>query len=119
MNVILNVTTTPVALPIGVVAGLLALSIAGPQGNQVVDTTGQVIAAQQVSGTTATFANVPVGDYVASVVRLDVNGTPIGAPVVQAFSVAAPASAPEPEAVQAPAAVPTYEAPQSITITLG
>ena len=126
MNVILNITTTPTALPAGVIAGLLALSITDPSGQSVVDANGQPIATQQVSGTTATFANVGAGNYLASAVRLDTNGTPIGAPVTQAFTVTA--AAPAPGTSTAPASVsgtaastagPTFDAPQSITVTLG
>ena len=124
MNVILNITTTPTALPAGVIAGLLALSITDPSGQSVVDASGQPIATQQVSGTTATFANVGAGNYLASAVRLDTNGTPIGAPVTQAFTVAA--AAPAPGTSTAPAsgtaastAGPTFDAPQSITVTVG
>ena len=119
MNVILNITTTPTALPAGVIAGLLALSITDPSGQSVNDANGQPVTTQQVSGTTATFANVGPGNYLASAVRLDNNGTPIGAPVTQAFSVAASAAATAavPDAPSA-ASASTFDAPQSITVTI-
>ena len=120
MNVIVNITTTPTALPAGITAGLLALSITDTTGKPVNDANGQFIATQQVSGATATFANVAPGDYVASAVRLDTNGTPIGTPVTQAFTVAAPATTSGTDitgTTTAPVA-PTFDAPQSITVTL-
>jgi hypothetical protein len=124
MNVILNVTTAPVALPAGVTAGLLALSVTDPSGNTVNDTNGQAIAAQQVSGSTATFANVGAGDYLANASRLDTAGNPIGAVITQAFTVTAPVIAPSTTnvntgaiATSAPVAT-TFEAPQTITVTL-
>jgi len=124
MNVILNITTTPIALPAGVTAGLLALSITDPSGQSVVDASGQPIVTQQVTGTSATFANVGDGSYLASAVRLDTNGTPIGAPVTQAFTVAAAAPAPGTSTASvsgtaASTAGPTFDAPQSITVTVG
>lgn len=128
MNVILNITTAPAALPAGVIAGLLALSITDPAGKSVNDASGQPLTTQQVAGTTATFANVGAGDYLASAVRLDTNGTPIGVAVTQAFSVAAPTAPAAPAATTAPgatgapgaAATPTasFDAPQSITVTI-
>jgi hypothetical protein len=110
MNVTLNITTTPATLPAGIIAGLLALSITDTAGNPVNDANGEPIAAQQVSGTSATFPNVAPGDYLASAVRLDSNGSPIGTAVTQGFTVAAPAD------IGTTAA--TYDAPQSITVTV-
>jgi hypothetical protein len=120
MNVIINITTTPTALPAGITAGLLALSITDTTGKPVNDANGQSITTQQVSGATATFTNVAPGDYVASAVRLDTNGTPIGTPVTQAFAVAAAVTTSGADitgTTTAPAA-PTFDAPQSITVTL-
>lgn len=106
-SVTLTVTTTPTALPPGITAGKLTLSITDPNGAPVQDAHQQPLAAQQVDGTTATFADVAPGNYLAQAVRLDANGSPIGTPVTQSFSVAAPAI---------PAS--TFDAPQSITVTL-
>lgn len=117
MNVILNITTTPTALPTGVIAGLLALSITDTSGKPVTDHNGQVLAPQQVSGNTATFANVSPGDYIASVARLDTNGTPIGTAVTQAFTV--PAGTADAPAAGVTPSVATYDAPQSVTVTIG
>ena len=105
MNVTLNVSTTPVALPAGITAGQLSFSITAPTGKPVNDANGTPIAAQAVPGTQAIFANVAPGDYVASAVRMDTSGNAIGVPNSQAFTVPSPV-------------VQTYDAPQSITVTL-
>lgn len=103
INVTLAVTTTPTALPTGITAGLLALSITDPAGAPVQDASQQPLAAQQVDGTSASFANVAPGNYLARALRLDSNGNPIGNPVTQSFMVPVPT---------------TFDAPQSITVTL-
>lgn len=115
MNVTINITTTAAALPSGVIAGLLALSITDSAGHPINDASGQPLVSQQVSGNTATFANVLAGDYIASAVRLDTNGTPIGSAVTQAFSVPAATASVQSEAT---ANTATYDAPQSITVTV-
>jgi hypothetical protein len=115
MNVNINITTTPTALPAGVIAGLLAISITDTAGHPVNDANGQALATQQVSGNSGTFNSVAAGDYIASVVRLDTNGTPLGNAVTQAFSV--PTSAPAaPTGTSTPAS--SYDAPQTITVTV-
>ena len=119
MNVIVNITTAPVTLPAGAIAGLLALSITDPSGKAVVDTNGQAISVQQVAGTTATFLNVGPGDYLASAARLDTNGSVMGVQVSQAFTVPAPVEASASAAPESTAqAAATFEAPQTIIVTL-
>lgn len=105
MKVTLNIATTPVALPAGVIAGLLALSITDVAGKPVTDTNGNPIAVQTVTDNQATFDNVVPGDYLASAVRLDTAGNPIGTPLTQAFTVPQPI-------------VSTFDAPHAITVTL-
>jgi hypothetical protein len=105
MNVTLNIATTPVALPAGIVAGLLALSITDLAGQPVVDANGNPIVVQTVADTQATFANVVPGDYLANAVRLDTTGNPIGTKLTQAFTVPQPI-------------VSTFDAPHAITVTL-
>jgi len=104
MNVTITVATAPVALPAGITAGPLSLSITDPTGNAITNAAGTAIVAQTVTDNSAVFADVPPGDYVASAVRLDANGNSIGHPITQAFSVPVPTV--------------TYDAPQSITVTL-
>jgi len=106
MNVTINVVCAPMTLASGIVPGQLSLSITDGSGKPVSDSAGNALAPQKVNGLAATFSNVPDGSYLASAVRLDTNGDPIGTPVNQAFSVSAPG-------------VTTYDAPQSITVTLG
>ena len=105
MNVTLDVITAPIALLAGVAPGQLSLSITDASGKPVNDTNGNTIAAQRVDGTSGTFANVPDGTYLASAVRLDSSGNSIGTAVTQAFAIPAPAPT-------------TYDAPQSIAVTL-
>jgi hypothetical protein len=105
MNVILNITTSPLALPTGITAGQLSLSITDVAGKPVNDASGNPIPAQVGTDTQATFANVPAGDYLANAVRLDTTGTAIGTAITQSFTVPHPS-------------VATYDAPQSITVTL-
>lgn len=119
MNVVINITTAPATLPAGMIAGLLALSITDPAGQPVLDSMGQPISSQQVAGTTATFANVGPGNYLASAARLDTNGSVMGAQVSQAFTVPAPVEAPAsatPESTGQASA--SFDAPQAITVTL-
>ena len=104
MNVTITIATAPVALPAGITAGPLNLAITDPAGNAVTNAGGTAIVAQTVTDNSAVFADVPPGDYVASAVRLDANGNSIGHPITQAFSVPVPTA--------------TYDAPQSITVTL-
>ena len=104
MNVTLAVATAPVALPAGITAGPLSLSITDPAGNAVRTASGTAIAAQTVTDASAAFADVPPGDYVAVAVRLDTGGNAIGHPITQAFTVPVPTA--------------TYDAPLSITVTL-
>lgn len=47
------------------------------------------IADQDVDGPSATFTDVPAGDYVARVVRLNADGTELGAAATAAFTVPA------------------------------
>ena len=73
-NVELSVTTVPTVLPPGVAAGLMRFSI--------VDTLipPNVIATQDVSGTTSLFLGVINGIYVAVVQALDSLGADLGVP---------------------------------------
>jgi hypothetical protein len=73
-NVELSVTTIPAVLPPGVAAGLMRFSI--------LDTLipPNVIATQDVAGTTALFLSVVNGIYVAVVQALDTLGADLGVP---------------------------------------
>ncbi|GAC1405508.1 MAG: hypothetical protein NVSMB6_00150 [Burkholderiaceae bacterium] len=105
MNVILNITTSPLALPTGITAGQLSLAITDVTGKPVNDASGNSISAYVGTETQATFVNVAAGDYLATAVRLDTNGNAIGTAITQSFTVPHPT-------------VATYDAPQSITVTL-
>jgi len=97
MNVIVQVATTPQALPSGITAGALRF--------QLVDAQGTVTATQDVNEASATFSNVADGTYVATVQRLDANGAGLGGAISQSITVVTPAPA-------------TFDAPTSITVTV-
>jgi hypothetical protein len=76
-NVVVTFTTKDVTEPAGTV-----------QGKYVVSVTGQPD--QSVDASPVTFANVPPGDYVASVQATDTNGGTIGGKATASFTVSAP-----------------------------
>lgn len=97
-TVLLAVTTSDVALPDGVTAGNLRFTITGSNGN--------VLQTQDVADVSATFLNVPAGDYTMSAQRLASTGENLGAAVTGNFSVAATPP------------VQTYAAPNAISATV-
>jgi len=96
-NVIVTIATVvPQDFPAGTVGGQTKFSVTG-QPDQLVD----------ASVLSATFADVPAGDYTASAERLDSAGATLGTPVTAAFNVPVP---PAPVSIDVPA---------SINVTLG
>lgn len=91
-TVTITVQTTPVALPVGVVSGLLRISIVG-------------LDSQDVAATSAEFTDVPEGDYVARAARLDEDGVELGESVETEFTVTATSGT-------------TYDAPASLSVSV-
>lgn len=79
VTVVVNVKTKDVQMPAGTEQGQFVFSVTG-QPDQTVD------------ARTATFTDVPEGDYVASVQALDKNGGKIGNSASVSFTVSAPAT---------------------------
>ncbi|KWO46499.1 hypothetical protein WT98_21920 [Burkholderia territorii] len=106
MIVIVNVTTVPTAVPNGITPAGVQIAITDPAGKPVNDSNGVAIDAVRVDSApyNATFVNVPPGPYLAAASAVDTTGAVIGTPVTQPFSVANPTS--------------TYDAPQSVTVTV-
>ncbi|MDR5813334.1 hypothetical protein QCE62_06975 [Caballeronia sp. LZ033] len=102
MKVTVAVAVVSASLPAGVTAGLLRLAI--------VDSIGTVVQQQDVSGTSADFDGLSAGDYTATAQRLDSTGAPLGDAVASPFTVPSDGSG---------GATGTYDAPQSITVTVG
>ncbi|MEK7888225.1 hypothetical protein AAB992_13990 [Burkholderia contaminans] len=109
MIVIVNVTTVPTAVPSGITPAGVQISITDPAGKPINDSNGVAIDSVKVASSpyNATFGNVPPGSYLAAANAIDTAGAAIGTPVTQPFTVANS----EPNAS-------TYDAPQSITVTV-
>lgn len=105
MQVIVNVATSPTAVPSGITSAGVHIAITDASGNSVNDSNGVAISPVAVTAGpyAATFQNVPAGSYVAVASAVDATGAVIGTPVSQAFSVADAS---------------IYDAPQSITVTV-
>jgi hypothetical protein len=94
-TVTITIQTTPVALPTGVAAGALRVSLLSG---------GAEFASQDVDGTEAVFLGIPDGEYTASAVRLDDVGGELSTRITQDFTV--------------DAVTETYEAPSGLSVSV-
>lgn len=94
-TVTIAIQTTTTALPTGVVAGALRVTLLS---------NGAEFAAQDVDGAEAVFYGVPDGDYTATAVRLDDAGAELSAVISANFTVDETAE--------------TYEAPSGLSVSV-
>lgn len=96
-NVLVQITTKKVILPTGIVASGLRYNL--------LDASGAVAFTLDSNESQVTFTSVGPGDYTASVARIDTAGEVIGDSIAQAFNIPTP--------------VEYYDAPDTITVSLG
>lgn len=100
-SIIAAIVFAATALPEGVVAGNLEVTLYSTLSPEL-----PVQPPANPTGDTVTFDNVPAGDYYAVTRRLDSNGNVLGSPVTS-------------NTITVPADAATYDAPASITLSLG
>lgn len=94
-QVVVTITTKPQDFPPGTVGGVMRVTI----NNGLT---------QDITGLTATFADVSPGDYVVDAKLLDANGAQLGDPISASFNVPVPIPVPV-----------TLQVPASLSVTVG
>ena len=86
MNVVVQIAVVAQQFPGGTTTGNILVTLAPDTGNTAAAQTPQTL----TDAGSVTFANVPAGNWVATAVREDASGNPLGTPVTAKVDVVVP-----------------------------